>query len=77
VPLAAVHCCGYDSIPSDMGTLLMADHCKRKLGKKLAKVREAQGSYAIKCTRSSSWPQFMAFTGSCFKSWLTPGASSA
>jgi len=33
-----VHCCGYDSIPSDMGTLLMADHCKKQLGKKLDKV---------------------------------------
>ncbi|KAL6762558.1 Saccharopine dehydrogenase-domain-containing protein [Haematococcus lacustris] len=33
-----VHCCGYDSSPSDLGTLMMVRHCAEKLGKKVAKV---------------------------------------
>lgn len=28
-----VPCCGYDSIPSDMGTFFVVDHIKRQLGK--------------------------------------------
>lgn len=27
-----VHCCGFDSVPSDLGTLLVVDHLN-KLGK--------------------------------------------
>ena len=27
-----VHCCGYDSVPSDLGALMMADWCSRQLG---------------------------------------------
>ncbi|KAG1666899.1 hypothetical protein FOA52_013533 [Chlamydomonas sp. UWO 241] len=33
-----VHCCGYDSVPSDMGALMMVDYIKRELGKKTDKV---------------------------------------
>lgn len=33
-----VHCCGYDSIPSDMGALMMVDYIKKQLGKKTDKV---------------------------------------
>lgn len=29
-----VHCCGYDSVPSDLGTLLVVDHAQRELGAK-------------------------------------------
>jgi short subunit dehydrogenase-like uncharacterized protein len=28
-----VHCCGYDSIPFDMGALVVVDHIQNKLGK--------------------------------------------
>lgn len=28
-----VHCCGYDSIPSDLGTLLVVDYITNKLHK--------------------------------------------
>lgn len=28
-----VPCCGYDSIPSDLGTLLLVDHVRNKLGR--------------------------------------------
>lgn len=28
-----VHCCGYDSVPSDMGAFMMVQHCRQKLGK--------------------------------------------
>eukprot|EP00878_Enallax_costatus_P002058 GHUV01002224.1.p1 GENE.GHUV01002224.1~~GHUV01002224.1.p1 ORF type:complete len:439 (+),score=107.02 GHUV01002224.1:127-1443(+) len=31
-----VHCCGYDSIPFDMGVLLLADHARKQLGKGLS-----------------------------------------
>ncbi len=34
-----VHCCGFDSVPSDLGALLLADYAQRVLGKKLDKVR--------------------------------------
>ncbi|GIL67211.1 hypothetical protein Vafri_20650 [Volvox africanus] len=27
-----LHCCGYDSVPSDMGTFMMVEYCKEKLG---------------------------------------------
>ncbi|KAG2445220.1 hypothetical protein HYH02_008688 [Chlamydomonas schloesseri] len=27
-----LHCCGYDSIPSDLGTFMMIEHCRDKLG---------------------------------------------
>ncbi|KXZ52357.1 hypothetical protein GPECTOR_10g991 [Gonium pectorale] len=27
-----LHCCGYDSVPSDLGTFMMADYCRDKLG---------------------------------------------
>mmetsp|Transcript_3822 Transcript_3822/g.8188 ORF Transcript_3822/g.8188 Transcript_3822/m.8188 type:complete len:425 (-) Transcript_3822:281-1555(-) len=33
-----VHCCGYDSVPADLGTLLVVDHCQKKLGKKVDRV---------------------------------------
>lgn len=28
-----VHCCGYDSIPADLGTLLVVKYIRDKLGK--------------------------------------------
>lgn len=28
-----VHCCGYDSVPFDLGVLLLADHARKQLGK--------------------------------------------
>lgn len=28
-----VHCCGYDSIPFDLGALVVVDHMRRALGK--------------------------------------------
>lgn len=28
-----VHCCGYDSIPFDLGVLLLADHARKQLNK--------------------------------------------
>jgi hypothetical protein len=31
LPLQIVHCCGYDSIPSDLGVLLLADHARKHL----------------------------------------------
>jgi short subunit dehydrogenase-like uncharacterized protein len=34
-----VPCCGYDSIPSDIGTFFVVDHIKRQLGKETAGVR--------------------------------------
>lgn len=34
-----VHCCGFDSIPSDLGTLMLADHLEREHGRTLARVR--------------------------------------
>jgi hypothetical protein len=30
--------CRYDSVPSDLGALFVATHCKEKLGKKLGKL---------------------------------------
>ncbi|KAI8468795.1 MAG: Saccharopine dehydrogenase-domain-containing protein [Monoraphidium minutum] len=33
-----VHCCGYDSIPFDIGTLLVTDHIRRELGKGTSQV---------------------------------------
>uniref|UniRef100_A0A7R9Z2J5 Saccharopine dehydrogenase NADP binding domain-containing protein n=1 Tax=Chlamydomonas euryale TaxID=1486919 RepID=A0A7R9Z2J5_9CHLO len=37
-----LHCCGFDSVPSDLGTLLMVDYMK-KLGKKTDKVFNLMG----------------------------------
>lgn len=34
-----VPCCGYDSIPSDLGTYFLCDHVKRQLGKEPTSVR--------------------------------------
>jgi short subunit dehydrogenase-like uncharacterized protein len=34
-----VHCCGFDSIPSDLGTLMMAEYAERVQKKKVDKVR--------------------------------------
>jgi short subunit dehydrogenase-like uncharacterized protein len=34
-----VHCCGFDSIPSDLGVLMLADHVEKKHRRRLAKVR--------------------------------------
>ena len=34
-----VHCCGFDSIPSDLGALLLADHARERHGDKLARAR--------------------------------------
>ena len=31
--LQIVNCCGYDSVPFDLGVLLLADHARRHLGK--------------------------------------------
>lgn len=28
-----IHCCGFDSIPSDLGALMLVDHIKRTMGK--------------------------------------------
>jgi len=28
-----VHCCGYDSVPFDLGVLLLADHARKQLNK--------------------------------------------
>uniref|UniRef100_A0A7S3RBG0 Saccharopine dehydrogenase NADP binding domain-containing protein n=1 Tax=Dunaliella tertiolecta TaxID=3047 RepID=A0A7S3RBG0_DUNTE len=39
-----VHCCGYDSIPSDIGALMMADYAEKQLGKKVAKVYTLAGT---------------------------------
>ncbi|KAF5833430.1 Saccharopine dehydrogenase-domain-containing protein [Dunaliella salina] len=38
-----VHCCGYDSAPSDIGALMMAEYAERELGKKCAKVYTLAG----------------------------------
>ncbi|KAG2501934.1 hypothetical protein HYH03_000432 [Edaphochlamys debaryana] len=27
-----LHCCGFDSVPSDLGAYMMVEHCKEKLG---------------------------------------------
>jgi short subunit dehydrogenase-like uncharacterized protein len=34
-----VHCCGFDSIPSDLGVLMLADYLEKVHKRKLAKVR--------------------------------------
>lgn len=34
-----VHCCGFDSIPSDLGTLMLAEHLERQHARRLARVR--------------------------------------
>ncbi len=34
-----VHCCGFDSIPSDLGTLMMEEHARAELGEPLETVR--------------------------------------
>ncbi|GAX74961.1 hypothetical protein CEUSTIGMA_g2407.t1 [Chlamydomonas eustigma] len=39
-----VHCCGFDSIPSDLGTFMMVDYIKNHLGKKTAKVTALFGA---------------------------------
>ncbi len=31
--LQIVHCCGYDSVPFDLGVLLLADHARKYLNK--------------------------------------------
>lgn len=31
--LQIVHCCGYDSVPFDLGVLLLADHARKQLNK--------------------------------------------
>lgn len=36
--LRIVPCCGYDSVPADLGALLVVDYIREKLGKKTAKV---------------------------------------
>ena len=28
-----VHCCGYDSVPFDIGALVVVDHIRKQLGK--------------------------------------------
>jgi short subunit dehydrogenase-like uncharacterized protein len=33
-----VHCCGFDSIPSDLGALMVADHLEKKHGQKAARI---------------------------------------
>lgn len=38
-----VHCCGYDSVPSDIGTLALFDRCEKKLGVKLARIDHYAG----------------------------------
>jgi short subunit dehydrogenase-like uncharacterized protein len=34
-----VHCCGYDSIPSDLGTLMLQDHARDALGSRCLEVK--------------------------------------
>ncbi|GAX74962.1 hypothetical protein CEUSTIGMA_g2408.t1 [Chlamydomonas eustigma] len=38
-----VHSCGFDSIPSDLGTFMMVDYIKKQLGKKTARVTALYG----------------------------------
>jgi short subunit dehydrogenase-like uncharacterized protein len=38
-----VHCCGYDSIPSDLGTLMMQEAFKQRHGKYASEVKMAAG----------------------------------
>jgi short subunit dehydrogenase-like uncharacterized protein len=38
-----VHTCGYDSIPSDIGTLALFDHAEKTLGVKLARITHYAG----------------------------------
>ena len=33
-----VHSCGFDSVPSDLGALMLVDHMRKKLGKPCARV---------------------------------------
>jgi hypothetical protein len=33
LPPKVVHCCGYDSVPFDIGALVVVDHIRSKLGK--------------------------------------------
>lgn len=41
-----VHCCGFDSIPSDLGTLMMVDHIRKVYGKATAKVYGLLGGFS-------------------------------
>ncbi|MFL5319401.1 MAG: saccharopine dehydrogenase family protein, partial [Myxococcaceae bacterium] len=34
-----VHCCGFDSIPSDLGVLMMQEHARKKFGRPLDSIR--------------------------------------
>jgi short subunit dehydrogenase-like uncharacterized protein len=34
-----VHCCGFDSIPSDLGVLMMQEHARKKFGRALSSVK--------------------------------------
>ena len=45
-----VPACGFDSIPSDLGTLLLANHFARKGGLKLSSVRYSLYDYEV-CLR--------------------------
>ncbi|MFO0563026.1 MAG: saccharopine dehydrogenase NADP-binding domain-containing protein [Polyangiales bacterium] len=38
-----VHCCGYDSVPSDLGTLALFDHVEKTRGVKLARIDHYAG----------------------------------
>jgi len=38
-----VHCCGYDSVPSDIGTLALFDHVEQTRGVKLARIDHYAG----------------------------------
>lgn len=40
-----VHCCGIDSVPSDLGVWFLVDHIKNKLGK-----------YEMGLLRTPAWP---------------------
>jgi hypothetical protein len=30
--LQVLHCCGYDSVPSDLGAFMLVDYCRSQLG---------------------------------------------
>lgn len=47
--------CAADSVPSDIGALMMVDHCQKKLGKKVAKVRGGEGGGGVRLLWSQAW----------------------
>lgn len=39
-----VHCCGFDSIPSDLGVLILQEHAREKFGRPLEEIRMVTGA---------------------------------